>query len=51
MKPKKSDEQLRALEHAAPIRVVMAKPAGPGIDTPADLRAAEAFFRKAGKKR
>jgi 3-deoxy-manno-octulosonate cytidylyltransferase (CMP-KDO synthetase) len=44
-------EQLRALEHGAPIRVVMAKPAGPGIDTPADLRAAEAFFRKAGKKR
>jgi len=39
-------EQLRALEHGAAIRVIQTKPAGPGIDTPADLRAAEAFLRK-----
>lgn len=39
-------EQLRALEHCAKIRVVRTKPAGPGIDTPDDLKAAERFLRK-----
>lgn len=34
-------EQLRALEHGAKIRVVLARAAGPGIDTPADALAAE----------
>lgn len=39
-------EQLRALEHGAKIRVIKARPAGPGIDTPEDLRAAEKFLAK-----
>ncbi len=39
-------EQLRALEHGAKIHVVKTRPTGPGIDTPADLKAAEAFLRK-----
>jgi len=34
-------EQLRALEHGAKIRVVRAKSAAPGVDTPADADAAE----------
>jgi 3-deoxy-manno-octulosonate cytidylyltransferase (CMP-KDO synthetase) len=38
-------EQLRALEHGAKIRVLRTKPAGPGIDTPEDLRAAESFLK------
>jgi len=42
-------EQLRALEHGAKIRVVLAKAAGPGIDTPADARAAEILLRRARK--
>ena len=39
-------EQLRALEHGAKIRVIKTKPAGPGIDTPEDLKAAEKFLAK-----
>ena len=39
-------EQLRALEHGAKIRIVKTKPAGPGIDTPEDLKAAEKFFAR-----
>jgi 3-deoxy-manno-octulosonate cytidylyltransferase (CMP-KDO synthetase) len=39
-------EQLRALEHGAKIRVVPAKPAGPGIDTAKDLKAAERYLAK-----
>jgi 3-deoxy-manno-octulosonate cytidylyltransferase (CMP-KDO synthetase) len=39
-------EQLRALEHGAKIRVVPAKPAGPGIDTAEDLKAAERYLAK-----
>jgi 3-deoxy-manno-octulosonate cytidylyltransferase (CMP-KDO synthetase) len=42
-------EQLRALEHGAKIRVVPAKPVGPGIDTPADLEAAERYLAKRGR--
>jgi 3-deoxy-manno-octulosonate cytidylyltransferase (CMP-KDO synthetase) len=42
-------EQLRALEHGAKIRVVKTKPAGPGVDTPADARAAERLLTQ--KKR
>jgi 3-deoxy-manno-octulosonate cytidylyltransferase (CMP-KDO synthetase) len=38
-------EQLRALEHGAAIRVLMAKGAGPGIDTPEDAAAAEKLLR------
>jgi len=45
-------EQLRALEHGARIRVISAKSAGPGIDTPADALAAEKLLksRKAPKR-
>lgn len=39
-------EQLRALEHGAKIRVIKTQPAGPGIDTPGDLAAAEKFLAK-----
>jgi 3-deoxy-manno-octulosonate cytidylyltransferase (CMP-KDO synthetase) len=39
-------EQLRALEHGAKIRVVPAKPSGPGIDTAEDLKAAERYLAK-----
>ncbi len=39
-------EQLRALEHGAKIRVVPAKPTGPGIDTAEDLKAAERYLAK-----
>lgn len=39
-------EQLRALEHGAKIRIVKTKPAGPGIDTPEDLKAAEKFLAR-----
>ncbi len=43
-------EQLRALEHGAKIRVVAARAAGPGIDTPADAEAAERLLASAGKR-
>lgn len=39
-------EQLRALEYGAKIHVVKTRPTGPGIDTPADLKAAEEFLKK-----
>jgi len=34
-------EQLRALEHGAKIHVLLAKPSGPGVDTPEDAQLAE----------
>jgi 3-deoxy-manno-octulosonate cytidylyltransferase (CMP-KDO synthetase) len=39
-------EQLRALEHGAKIHVVKTRRTGPGIDTPEDAKAAEAFLKK-----
>jgi 3-deoxy-manno-octulosonate cytidylyltransferase (CMP-KDO synthetase) len=40
-------EQLRALWHGLVIQVdVAAEPVGPGVDTPADIEAAEAMLRK-----
>lgn len=44
-------EQLRALEHGAKIRVLRAKPAGPGIDTPEDLKAAERLLARPSRRR
>ncbi|MEI6035739.1 MAG: 3-deoxy-manno-octulosonate cytidylyltransferase [Verrucomicrobiae bacterium] len=38
-------EQLRALEHGAKIRVVRARSASPGVDTPADAEAVERAMR------
>ena len=39
-------EQLRAIEHGAKIHVVKTRTTGPGIDTPEDLKMAEAFLQK-----
>lgn len=39
-------EQLRALEHSAHIRVLIARDPGPGVDTPSDARLAERALRK-----
>jgi len=43
-------EQLRALEHGAKIRVVSAKAAGPGIDTPADAETAARLLTSTKKR-
>lgn len=39
-------EQLRALEHGAKIRVVIAKTSGPGVDTPHDASLVERMLKK-----
>lgn len=39
-------EQLRALEHGAKIRVVVAKNSGPGVDTPQDAALIEQMLKK-----
>jgi 3-deoxy-manno-octulosonate cytidylyltransferase (CMP-KDO synthetase) len=42
-------EQLRALEHGYPIRVVLAAQAGPDVDVPEDLARVEVFLRQEGR--
>lgn len=43
-------EQLRALEHGIPIRVLVVERAAPGVDTPEDLARVEAMIAGAGGK-
>ena len=45
-------EQLRAIHHGYPIHVEVARePAGPGVDTPADLERVRAIFAQCGRQR